>query len=107
MEASNGGMTIGPSGDAMKIFDAAEAYSAAKIPTVIFAGRAYGTGSARDWAAKATLLLGVKAVVAESFERIHRGNLVGVGVLPCQLPDGTSVASLGITPETREIGRAH
>ena len=95
-----GGFTSGPDGVLMNIVDAAEAYRAAGIPTVVFAGREYGTGSARDWAAKGTLLMGVKAVIAESFERIHRANLVGVGVVPCQLPHGVTVASLGIRGDT-------
>jgi aconitate hydratase len=79
------------------IYDAAMAYQAAGIPTVIFAGEEYGTGSSRDWAAKGTYLLGVKAVVARSFERIHRNNLVGMGVLPLQFKAGESWASLGLT----------
>ncbi len=95
-----GGVTTGPDGSLVNVVDAAEAYRAANIPTVIFAGREYGTGSARDWAAKGTLLLGVKAVIAESFERIHRANLVGVGVVPCQLPPGVTVDSLGIRTDT-------
>jgi aconitate hydratase A / 2-methylisocitrate dehydratase len=96
----SGGVTIGPGGDTMKIVDAADAFRAAGIPTVVFAGKEYGTGSARDWAAKGTRLLGVRAVIAESFERIHRGNLVGMGVVPCQLPGGTTVGSLGIGADT-------
>ena len=71
-------------------------YQAERVPLVIFAGQEYGTGSSRDWAAKGTRLLGVRAVVAQSFERIHRSNLVGMGVLPLQFPDGVSAASLGI-----------
>jgi aconitate hydratase len=66
------------------------------VPLVVFAGHEYGTGSSRDWAAKGTRLLGVRAVVARSFERIHRSNLVGMGVLPCQLPDGTTAQALGL-----------
>jgi aconitate hydratase len=99
-DGRTGGFTTGPDGAVMNIVDAAEAYRGADIPTVVFAGREYGTGSARDWAAKGTLLLGVKAVIAESFERIHRANLVGVGVVPCQLPPGVSVTSLGIAGDT-------
>ena len=95
-----GGYTSGPDGSVINIVEAADAYRAAGVPTVVFAGREYGTGSARDWAAKGTLLMGVKAVVAESFERIHRGNLVGVGVVPCQLPEGVTVASLGVKADT-------
>ncbi|MCX6936217.1 MAG: aconitate hydratase, partial [Verrucomicrobia bacterium] len=76
------------------IYDAAKKYQKAKIPLIIFAGKEYGTGSSRDWAAKGTLLLGVRAVVAESFERIHRSNLVGMGVLPCTFPDGVTAQTL-------------
>jgi aconitate hydratase len=79
------------------IYDASMAYQAAKIPLVILAGKEYGSGSSRDWAAKGTALLGVKAVIAESFERIHRSNLIGMGVLPLQFPAGSSAASLGLT----------
>ena len=79
------------------IYDASMAYQAAKIPLVILAGKEYGSGSSRDWAAKGTALLGVKAVIAESFERIHRSNLIGMGVLPLQFPAGQSASSLGIT----------
>jgi aconitate hydratase len=80
----------------MSIYDAAMKYKKAGTPLVIFAGQEYGTGSSRDWAAKGTRLMGVKAVVAQSFERIHRSNLVGMGVLPMQFKDGESAASLGI-----------
>jgi aconitate hydratase len=80
----------------MSIFDAAMKYAETKTPLVILAGHEYGTGSSRDWAAKGTRLLGVKAVIAASFERIHRSNLVGMGVLPLQFPDGTSAQSLGL-----------
>jgi aconitate hydratase len=80
----------------MFIYDAAMKYIAQRTPTVIFGGEEYGTGSSRDWAAKGTQLLGVKAVIARSFERIHRANLVGMGVLPLQLPDDVSAASLGL-----------
>jgi len=83
-------------GEQMSIFDAAMKYAETKIPLIILAGHEYGTGSSRDWAAKGTRLLGVKAVVAASFERIHRSNLVGMGVLPLQFPDGTSAQSLGL-----------
>jgi len=79
------------------IYDASMAYQAAKIPLVILAGKEYGSGSSRDWAAKGTALLGVKAVIAESFERIHRSNLIGMGVLPLQFPAGSSAASIGLT----------
>ena len=80
----------------MPIYDAAMKYIAAGTPTVVFGGEEYGTGSSRDWAAKGTQLLGVKAVVARSFERIHRSNLVGMGVLPCQFKGSDSAESLGI-----------
>ncbi len=83
--------------DVMPIYDAAMKYEESEVDTVIFAGKEYGTGSSRDWAAKGTYLLGVKAVIAESFERIHRSNLVGMGVLPVQLDSGTSWRSLGLT----------
>jgi len=86
-----------PSGEQMAIYDAAMKYKQDKTPLVVFAGKEYGTGSSRDWAAKGTLLLGVKAVIAESFERIHRSNLVGMGVLPCTFKNGDSAKSLGLT----------
>ena len=92
-----GGVTLmQPSGDKRFIYDAAMAYQAADVPTVIFAGEEYGTGSSRDWAAKGTQLLGIKAVVARSFERIHRSNLVGMGVLPLQFKAGQSWEALGL-----------
>ncbi|MEU7157952.1 aconitate hydratase AcnA [Streptomyces chrestomyceticus] len=81
------------------IYDASQNYQAAGIPLVILAGKEYGSGSSRDWAAKGTALLGVKAVIAESYERIHRSNLIGMGVLPLQFPEGTSAQSLGLTGE--------
>ncbi len=94
---SEGGVTRHhPSGKELSIFDAAVEYRKSGTPLVIFGGQEYGTGSSRDWAAKGTRLLGVRAVVAQSFERIHRSNLVGMGVLPCQLLEGTSAASLGL-----------
>ena len=80
----------------MPIFDAAMKYQQTGIPLIILAGHEYGTGSSRDWAAKGTRLLGVKVVVAASFERIHRSNLVGMGVLPLQFVDGTNAQSLGL-----------
>jgi aconitate hydratase len=90
-----GGVTIHhPDGERMSIYDAAMRYQDERVPLVIVAGQEYGTGSSRDWAAKGTTLLGVKAVIAQSFERIHRSNLVGMGVLPCQFKDETSAASL-------------
>ena len=78
------------------IYDACMAYKADGVPLIIFAGQEYGTGSSRDWAAKGTSLLGVKAVVAQSFERIHRSNLVGMGVLPLQFPEGVTAQTLGL-----------
>ncbi|NGM88797.1 aconitate hydratase AcnA [Parapusillimonas sp. SGNA-6] len=100
-----GGETLyQPSGERLSIYDAAMKYIAAGVPTVVFAGEEYGTGSSRDWAAKGTQLLGVKAVVARSFERIHRSNLVGMGVLPLQFKGNDTIESLGITgTETYDI----
>ncbi len=96
--AVEGGITIHqPSGEQMSIYDAAMKYVAAGVPTMVFGGEEYGTGSSRDWAAKGTQLLGVKAVICRSFERIHRSNLVGMGVLPLQFIGDDSVDSLGIT----------
>jgi aconitate hydratase len=97
-----GGVTIHyPSGERMWIYDAAMRYAEENVPLVIFAGREYGTGSSRDWAAKGTRLLGVRAVVAQSFERIHRSNLVGMGVLPLVLEEGTSWQTLGVKGDER------
>jgi aconitate hydratase 1 len=100
-EAGNqveGGWTLHqPSGERMSIYDAAMRYAAESVPLVVFAGVEYGNGSSRDWAAKGTKLLGVKAVIAQSFERIHRSNLVGMGILPLTFEEGTSWASLGMT----------
>jgi aconitate hydratase len=94
-----------PSGEAMTIYDAALRYRDEDVPLIVLAGKEYGTGSSRDWAAKGPSLLGVRAVIAESFERIHRSNLVGMGVLPLQYVQGESAASLGLTGrETFEIG---
>ncbi len=94
---TEGGVTIHhPSGDQLPIYDAAMRYKAEGVPLVIFAGKEYGTGSSRDWAAKGTMLLGVRAVIAESFERIHRSNLIGMGVLPLQFKAGDSWESLGL-----------
>ena len=90
---SEGGITL-KDGEQQAIYDAAMAYQAEGKPLMIFAGEEYGTGSSRDWAAKGTTLLGVKAVVAKSFERIHRANLAGMGVLPCQFKDGVDAATL-------------
>ncbi|MGB7542000.1 MAG: aconitate hydratase AcnA [Burkholderiales bacterium] len=95
-----GGVTLHqPSGEQMPVYEAAMKYMAAGVPTVVFGGEEYGTGSSRDWAAKGTLLLGVRAVIAKSFERIHRSNLVFMGVLPLQFQGGDTVSSLGITGE--------
>ena len=92
-----GGVTVlYPAGQQMPVYDAAMAYQAAGTPLVIFAGREYGTGSSRDWAAKGTRLLGVRAVIAQSFERIHRSNLIGMGVIPLQFVNGESWQSLGL-----------
>jgi aconitate hydratase len=88
-----------PDGEEMPIYDAAMRYAEDGVPLVVLAGKEYGSGSSRDWAAKGTLLLGVRAVIAQSFERIHRSNLVGMGVLPLQFADGESVESLGLTGE--------
>ncbi|MBH62514.1 MAG: aconitate hydratase AcnA [Alphaproteobacteria bacterium] len=85
-----------PSGEEMSVYDAAMRYEAEGVPLVVFAGKEYGTGSSRDWAAKGTRLLGIKAVVAESFERIHRSNLVGMGILPLQFKNGTNRKSLNL-----------
>ena len=81
------------------IYDASENYQAQGTPLVIFGGKEYGSGSSRDWAAKGTSLLGVKAVIAESYERIHRSNLIGMGVIPLQFPAGQNADSLGLTGE--------
>jgi aconitate hydratase len=98
---TEGGVTVyfgdGSSDDQMSIYDAAMKYIADDVPLVVLAGKEYGSGSSRDWAAKGTRLLGVRAVIAESFERIHRSNLVGMGVLPLQFPEGESAESLGLS----------
>jgi aconitate hydratase len=88
-----------PDGEETTIYGAAMAYAEESVPLVVLAGKEYGSGSSRDWAAKGTKLLGVRAVIAESFERIHRSNLIGMGVLPLQFPDGESVESLGLSGE--------
>jgi aconitate hydratase len=85
-----------PSGDVLSIFDAATRYQAEGVPLIVIAGKEYGSGSSRDWAAKGPRLLGVRAVIAQSFERIHRSNLVGMGILPLQFLDGDSAESLGL-----------
>ena len=97
LEGVEGGYSKGPDGQQTSIYDAAMAYKDAGIPLVVIGGIEYGAGSSRDWAAKGTLLLGVKAVIAESFERIHRSNLVGMGVLPLQFRDGQTATTLGLT----------
>jgi len=102
---TEGGVTLHlPDGEQTSIYDAAQHYAADGVPLVVLAGTEYGSGSSRDWAAKGTALLGVRAVIAQSYERIHRSNLIGMGVLPLQFRDGDSVASLGLTGhETFEI----
>jgi aconitate hydratase len=86
-----------PSSDEMTVYDAAMRYRDAAVPLVVLAGREYGSGSSRDWAAKGPAMLGIRAVIAESFERIHRSNLVGMGILPLEYPAGASAESLGLT----------
>jgi aconitate hydratase len=103
---TEGGYTVFlPSGEKLPIFDAAVKYRNEGIPLIVLAGKEYGAGSSRDWAAKGTALLGVRAVIAQSFERIHRSNLIGMGVLPLQFEDGDSVESLTLTgTESFDIG---
>jgi aconitate hydratase len=97
---TEGGVTrLLPEGEGMSIFDASVKYAERGVPLVILAGKEYGSGSSRDWAAKGPNLLGVRAVIAESFERIHRSNLVGMGILPLQFAEGQNVESLGLTGE--------
>jgi aconitate hydratase len=94
-----------PDGEETTIYEAAMSYAEAGVPLVILAGKEYGSGSSRDWAAKGTKLLGIRAVIAESFERIHRSNLIGMGVVPLQFPDGETIDSLGLTgAETLTVG---
>jgi aconitate hydratase len=88
-----------PDGEQMAIYDAAVRYAQEGVPLIVIGGREYGSGSSRDWAAKGSLLLGVRAVIAESFERIHRSNLIGMGLLPLQFADGEGAATLGLTGE--------
>ncbi|MBN1562690.1 MAG: aconitate hydratase AcnA, partial [Anaerolineae bacterium] len=96
--STEGGITVHlPDGQPMSIFEASERYKVDGVPLIVLAGKEYGTGSSRDWAAKGVQLLGVRAVIAESYERIHRSNLIGMGVLPLQFKDGDSVESLGLT----------
>jgi aconitate hydratase len=98
LPGTEGGVTVHiPSGQQMSIYDAAMKYQAERTPLVILSGKEYGAGSSRDWAAKGTALLGVRAVIAESYERIHRSNLIGMGVVPLQYRDGETAASLGLT----------
>jgi aconitate hydratase len=95
---TEGGVTVHlPDGELMSIYDASRKYAAEGTPLIVLGGKEYGSGSSRDWAAKGTLLLGVRAVLTESFERIHRSNLIGMGVLPLQYRPGESAASLGLT----------
>jgi aconitate hydratase len=97
---TEGGVTrLLPEGETMSIYDASEKYADRKVPLIILAGKEYGSGSSRDWAAKGPKLLGVRAVIAESFERIHRSNLVGMGILPLEFEAGQNVESLGLTGE--------
>ena len=98
LPGTEGGVTMHvPTGEQMSIYDAAMKYKADGTPLVVLAGKEYGTGSSRDWAAKGTMLLGVKAVIAESFERIHRSNLIGMGVLPLQFKEAENAQTLGLT----------
>jgi aconitate hydratase len=100
---TEGGVTV-KDGEQLAIYDASQAYQAEGTPLVILAGKEYGSGSSRDWAAKGTALLGVKAVIAQSYERIHRSNLIGMGVLPLQYAEGESAETLGLTgKETFDI----
>lgn len=96
LDGVEGGYTKGPDGQQTSIYDASMAYQAAGVPLVIFGGIEYGAGSSRDWAAKGTNLLGVKAVIAESFERIHRSNLIGMGVIPFEFLPGENRKTLGL-----------
>ncbi|MEM1101098.1 MAG: aconitate hydratase, partial [Pseudomonadota bacterium] len=104
LDGVEGGYTLGPDGTQMSIYDACMAYQEEGIPLVVFGGEQYGAGSSRDWAAKGTALLGVKAVIAESFERIHRSNLVGMGVIPFEFTNGVTRKTLGLKgDETLDI----
>jgi aconitate hydratase len=105
VERSGGYTRHLPDGEEMAIYDAAMKYANEGVPLVVLAGKEYGSGSSRDWAAKGTKLLGVRAVIAESFERIHRSNLIGMGVLPLQFAEGDSAAALGLHgTESFEVG---
>jgi aconitate hydratase len=99
VEKSGGFTRHFPDGEETSIYEAAMKYADEGVPLVVLAGKEYGSGSSRDWAAKGTMLLGVRAVIAESYERIHRSNLIGMGVVPLQFPEGESVKSLGLTGE--------
>ena len=99
LDGVEGGYTKGPEGTQTSIYEASMAYQEAGTPLVVFGGEQYGAGSSRDWAAKGTNLLGVKAVIAESFERIHRSNLVGMGVIPFEFTNGDTRKTLGLTGE--------
>src|SRR5712671_2109962 len=97
LPGTEGGVTLHlPSGEQLSIYDAAMRYQADRMPLIVLAGKEYGSGSSRDWAAKGTMLLGVRAVIAESFERIHRSNLIGMGVIPLQFPEGKTAGDLGL-----------
>jgi aconitate hydratase len=99
---TEGGLTLHqPSGEPMSIFDAAMRYQSEGTPVIVIAGKEYGSGSSRDWAAKGPRLLGVRAVIAESYERIHRSNLVGMGILPLELMPGDNAQTLGLTGTER------
>ncbi len=97
LDGVEGGFSKGPDGESLPIYTAAMAYKDAGIPLVVIGGKEYGTGSSRDWAAKGTALLGVKAVIVESFERIHRSNLVGMGVIPLEFTGGDTRKTLNLT----------
>ena len=97
LDSVEGGFTLGPGGELVSVFEAAMAYKNSGVPLVVIGGEQYGAGSSRDWAAKGTSLLGIKAVIAESFERIHRSNLVGMGVIPFEFTDGDSRKSLNLS----------
>jgi aconitate hydratase len=103
---TEGGVTVHqPSAEQMSIFDASQKYASENVPLIVLAGKEYGSGSSRDWAAKGPRLLGVRAVIAESYERIHRSNLIGMGILPLQYNDGENAGSLGLTgKESFDIG---
>ncbi len=95
---TEGGWTLHqPSGEQMTIYDAAQRYRTENVPLIVLVGKEYGSGSSRDWAAKGTVLLGIRAVIAESYERIHRSNLIGMGVLPLEFANGQTTVSLGLT----------